>query len=333
MNAQDALSFSRLGDAVDEGGWALKNNKQNKLDIKEVPVFVEGGNILTTKNKEGGVVSIVGKGSLYANTLILDRQGKLNGDAVEKMIKEKEWSQEEIELSRTTLLGIDGRSPLYSSINSDDLDKKAREFLAKQELTKEVIAKSLNLPLDRVYFVSQAAYHIDMESRPGRNGEIFVRDPSQSVNFLEKLIDDPITPSEDKARLQTMLKNLPQKDNTSYEFNQLQMDQKALDLQAEQLKNSGFTVHRIPDSFEIPILDDRGYLINEYATRYMNGIMGSSKKTGEAFYLVASSGIKTLDKAFAEIMQEHEIKVHFLNNIEALLKAGGGSLDCITLHS
>jgi hypothetical protein len=102
VNAQDALSFSRLGDAVDEGGWALKNNKQNKLDIKEVPVFVEGGNTLTTKNKEGEVVSIVGKGSLYANTLILDRQGKLNGDAVEKMIKEKEWSQEEIELSRTS---------------------------------------------------------------------------------------------------------------------------------------------------------------------------------------------------------------------------------------
>ena len=99
----------------------------------------------------------------------------------------------------------------------------------------------------------------------------------------------------------------------------------------EELKNGGYKIVKIPCFTEINNgRDESGASIIENAINYMNGICGTSAKTGDKFYITNTSGDETLDaymdKYFKEVAGLD--KVYFAPT-KKYLEASGG-IDCLT---
>jgi hypothetical protein len=306
-NGLGARYSKQLGDALEERGWR----------VKRTDVFLEGGNVLMAANAQGRNLAVIGRGSLYANMVMLDKAGKLDITDVARLATSKQWSPAELARGRQfvkTLLEDPAASPAEN-------ERTVRETLAKLELTHRHIAKELNLPQDRVVFVTQNGGHVDMEARPGPDGTFFVNDPRQSLKLLNDVLVNNKLPAYERSVVQTLL-SLQREQFTPEVLN-------SLDAQAKELEAAGFKVVRAP----LNLGDPTGSVaaITPEKVNFANGVMGENKASGDAYYLTnAAPSAPAVQRAFAAFMKQHGVEqTHFFPSTGKLIDLGGG-LDCIT---
>lgn len=184
------------------------------------------------------------------------------------------------------------------------------------EKAKLQIASDLGLDVSDVTFIPQYDFHIDMLYRPLHNGEIAIPDFDEAIKLLQ---ENSIPTLENIERGQfsnkkeLMISYLQEMRDSSKDIR---------DEAEEKLRNSGYKI------VKIPCFTGKSNLTN---TNYMNGVGGTSSKTGETFYITNSSVYPELNGLIEPYLKKAGIdKVYFVST-QGFLCARGG-LDCITLE-
>lgn len=255
-----------------ENGGAF-NVKADKDKIHYGTSYLEGGNVLNTKLKDGTPAAVVGESSI--------------GMTLEIMGLEK--TPENI------------------------------------ELVKKQIASDLGLELEQVTFIPQHEFHIDMIYRPLQNGKFAVPDYEQGIAELEKLRDQTnetiqLQTEENPQQIKTLKRKLYKLNRKIEKLEQLSEDTKSIREEAyDCLSNGGYEVVKIP-CFTTEAND---------TTNFMNGIGGTSAKTGQTFYITNKSEFPELQAVAEQYLHQAGIdKVYFVSTQHALSSRGG--IDCLT---
>ncbi len=193
------------------------------------------------------------------------------------------------------------------------------------EKAKEVIAEDLGLSKEQVTFIPQHEFHIDMVYRPLHNGEVAVPDYEKGIEILKKFqadknmtdttLQDTDSLEERRAKIQAYKLNKQIKN-----LEQTAQDSQSIRAEAEvYLQKAGYKIIKIP-SFTASSQD---------GTNFMNGIGGTSNKTGESFYITNKSEYPELQNIIESYLKNAGIdKVYFVSTLKEL-KAKGG-IDCLT---
>lgn len=186
-------------------------------------------------------------------------------------------------------------------------------------------------------YIPQFDFHIDMHYRPLNDGQIAVPDYGAGINVLNGLIED-IDKKITSTDISPEQKNKLQKQKEDYlklidRLEEMNNKTEEISKEAEkELKDKGYEIVRIPSFTEIdkgsPIPTEKNSVENPI--NFMNGVCGTSTKTGDKFYITNTSGDETLDtymeKYFKEIIGFD--KVYFAPTKKYLANLGG--IDCLT---
>lgn len=270
--------------------------------------YLEGGNVLNTIRKDGTAGAIVGEGSIG---LTLD-------------LMKLEHTPENI--------------------------KKV----------KEMISKDLNLELDKITFIPQHEFHVDVTYHHMKNGVIAVPDYKEGAKILNSLLPEikaeielqkqeiekaglsreleKMTRSElqrlnrvSKARaskygpiakLYKLEDKLAKIEKKATELTQYMKNTQALRGEAnDYLMRAGYNIVKIPHF--AARTDER--------TNYLNGVGGTSQKTGQTFFITNKSEFPELDEIIQKYIQTAGVdKVYFVSTTDKLEHHGG--IDCLTIE-
>jgi len=283
--------------------------------------YLEGGNVLSTTGPSRERRIIIGQDSVLFSYLMLEEQGEFEDAEVQAMIGRLNLTTEQIETAQTVLTqaGI-----ITSSMTNDGKIAKATEYLAKHEITKQIIAKDLGVDPSQVTYVKQPGFHIDMYMRPGLDNTVFIQDYQETINLLDKLLRNPETKGGKRLILQKFRKHAIKM--------QREMGPTMADIK-NSLHQSGYKVISVPGVFHGA--DKRVGDVN-----FMNGITGTGKDDGK-FYITNGSNIPELNDAFARIMNFSGVdSIYFVGRsddkrgyepVHESLKEFG-ALDCRTIE-
>lgn len=173
------------------------------------------------------------------------------------------------------------------------------------EIAKKQIAEDLGLKTEKVTFMPQYDFHIDMAYRPLHNGQMAVPDYDEGIKLLQ---ETNIEGMSGQAKQALITKMTEMRDKTA-----------GIRLQAEEkLTEAGYEIVKIPC-----FATDSQSIIN-----YMNGIGGTSK-TGESFYITNKSDYPELNEAMKKYFKNAGIDKMYFVSTSPFLSAQGG-IDCLT---
>lgn len=272
-------------------------------DIIKGKTYLEGGNVLNTLTKNGEPGAVIGEESLkYTMVSMMS-------------------------------MNLDGSVEAIENIEALDLDN-ADEYRIK---AKKQIAKELGVKEENVTYIPQFDFHIDMYYRPLNNGQMAIPDYKAGIEVLNRLLQDIDTQIESKNISSEQNENLQHK---KQEFLKLlskleEMKNKTdtISTNAEnELKEKGYDVVKIPCFTEIDDGKDQGLDAKsvENPINYMNGVCGTSAKTGDKYYITNSSGDEILDKYMENYFKSVVgfDKIYFAPTKQYLSAMGG--IDCLT---
>ena len=292
---------------VNEQGGALLGERADQYshnialnDIIQSQTSLEGGNVLNTLTKTGEPAVIIGEESLkYSMVDIIINDLGNDGEQLEKIEK----------------MGLENQS----------------EY--KNKAIKQ-IALELGVKEENITFIPQFDFHIDMYYRPLNNGQMAVPDYEAGINILKdfvKNIDNEIgTNAENSASKNDSLYSQKQEYlNLITKLEEIKSKTETIAKDAEEeLIRDGYEIVRIPCFSDI----DKGGTLDtvENSINFMNGICGTSSKTGDKFYITNTSGDETLDKYMEKYFKEiiGFDKIYFAPTKAALKSLGG--IDCLT---
>lgn len=174
------------------------------------------------------------------------------------------------------------------------------------EKVKDQIAEDLNIKRENLTFIPQYDFHIDMLYRPLHNGEIAVPDFDEAIKILKENNIESMD-NEKKEELISKLESL--KNETQ-----------SIRAEAEDnLRASGYKLIKIP-CFTAD---------SKSGTNFMNGVGGTSEKTGQTFYITNKSEYPELQEYIEPYWKKAGVdKVYFVSTTNDLKRMGG--IDCLT---
>jgi hypothetical protein len=305
-----------VGKAAKASGW----------NVRATPLGIEGGNLLSMRNRSGETVALLGRNSLLMNWRVLANTKQLDTAAVDRVMTSKSF---DVSLaSEFKQISQKAGKPLT--------DAQASRMAAEVEVTKGAIANALNLDKKNVVVIEQAGFHIDMETRPIGDNKVMVSDLNASMNVLTQSIAElqATAPSAAKGRAAIdaeikQLEALRTRTQTAIESG----DQHLLDRKAKTLRSAGIDVVRAATNF--------GDIASEYSplnkgrpgpvnVNFANGIAATDKR-GSPYFITNFSASDTLNRVFSASMKKRGIAVEWTPTGTLLDRMGG--IDCITLHA
>jgi hypothetical protein len=308
-----------VGKAAKASGW----------DVRATPIGLEGGNVLSMRNRGGENVALVGRNSLLMNWRALANTKQLDAAAVNRVLATKSFDG--ALASEFKQIAQKGGKPITNA--------QASRMAAEVEVTKGVIASTLNLDKKKVLFIEQAGFHIDMETRPIGDNKVMVSDLKASVNMLTQSIAElrATAPSAAKGAeaINAEIKQLEAL-RTRTESGIENGDQHLLDRKANTLRSAGIEVVRAPINFGdiastfSPTEGKRSGRQGPVNVNFANGIAATDKR-GSPYFITNLSASDTLNKKFSASMKTRGIDVEWTPTGTLLDRLGG--IDCITLHA
>jgi hypothetical protein len=234
------ISAEALGKAIDEE--KAKRGDKEKTDVKPTMTYNEGGNMLVGTFPDGQPYAVIGRDGLLFSVFHLQEQFDKDPKKVEKfapkkvderlaeMEKASAFSKAELEdtVKRLEVVYSNPPTPLPSTATAKQEDeykkaqkqfekekkefdtdkvKFAKKFLAKMDIVKDYFAEDTQVPREKLIFVAQPDFHIDMHMRPVAPGKMMVNDYAENIKLIdEALKETPIEPWE-KKQLESMRKH------------------------------------------------------------------------------------------------------------------------------
>lgn len=178
------------------------------------------------------------------------------------------------------------------------------------EKVKNQIAEDLNIKRENLTFIPQFDFHIDMLYHPLHNGEIAVPDFDEAIKILKENNIESINEDCGEEGKEYMISRLEA----------LKIRTQSTREEAEDnLKSAGYKLVKIPYF--------TGIIAN--TTNFMNGVGGTSKKTGQTYYITNKSEFPELQELVEPYLKAAGIdKVYYVSTDEYLYLMGG--IDCLT---
>lgn len=171
------------------------------------------------------------------------------------------------------------------------------------KLAKKQIAADLGLKEENITYIPQYEYHIDMCYRPLHNGDIAIPDYEAGVKIAKKL------PVPEDYTNETWQENIKETKKQGENIKEIQQEAE------KKLIQAGYNLIRIPQSIN---------------GNYMNGITGTSPKTGKSFYITNSSGSEAEDNMIKKYFEKAGIDhVYFVSTFK-YFSPDDGAIDCLT---
>lgn len=333
-----------------QGGVAQRNTQidaeqlaeASGLSLERTRSYLEGGNMLSGTLPNGDPYALVGKDSLLLSTFDYERQKipEFSADNVtarrESMGLNADFDSLPVE---TQALVEDTAQRLFESARDMDATAPDREaaldFLAKQDIAKDILAQDIGVPREDITIVDQPEFHIDMYMRPLAPGQVMINDFDANKRLLEDALSRAEPDSEDALHIHSMLEN-----NEIARAAMEPVNQRII----AQLESAGIEVIRAPGVFKSENSPDTpsdkqvngGRLAN-----FMNAVPATRPGTNEQIFLTNHSSVDPLREAYVDYMQGLGIsQVYFLGTekgsgsrsvAEMSLKSEGG-LDCRENH-
>ena len=212
---------------------------------------------------------------------------------------------------------IVGESSIGTTLSLMNLEPSKENI----ELVKQQIAEDLGLEKSQVTFIPQFDFHIDMMYHPLHNGEIAVPDFDAAISFLEN--NDIPSMNQPYEGIDEEYKDCKtEKDKRIKILKKLRDETAILREDAEKkLSGNGYKLVKIP------------YFTTSMAqadsVNFMNGVGGTSKKTGQSFFITNKSEYPELQAFIESYFKNAGIdKVYFVSTDKMLGYQGG--IDCLT---
>ena len=221
---------------------------------------------------------------------------------------------------------------------------------------KAIIAEDLGLELEKVTFIPQHEFHVDVTYHPMKNGVIAVPDYKEGAKVLTEMLNKVVAeinakkaellePSGDapaKTEVEK-LNNLKKRINSR---NEKETDLQKLEAKAKKLKQK---INELREYMKATMgirAEANDYMIRAgynlvklpyfstgpfEKTNYMNGVGGTSEKTGQTFFITNKSEYPELDEYIEKYFAAAGVdKVYFVSSTEKL--SDGGGIDCLTIE-
>ena len=295
-------------------------------EAQRTRTYIEGGNLLPGVTSDGRPYAMVGRDSLVISAFHLDQQRAFSNAQVDAKVRELrgagKLTPQLVEETAAQLHRVEQWTSWRAPAQVTAAHRaEAPRFLAKLELTKEIAARDLGLPADRLISLTQPEFHIDMHMRPLAPGEVIVHHPGKSIEVIDQALADPRTPAWERSELQSMRRNavLEQRE-MGHVYDQI----------FAELAEAGLIAIEAPGVF----------MSHNRDANFMNGIPGTTER-GQTYYLTNSSSLTSLERAFQRFVQDLGVeRVEFLGSAyggprslsvsEYSLSMAGG-LDCRTV--
>ena len=325
--------------AVDQGGEQVNAEELGKTSGMKVDndarTYNEGGNMLVGTLPNGQPYGVIGRDGVLTSTFLLE---KLYAKDASKV---PEFDPANI-AARLKKLGLDA-SPLNAdnkllleltlkrlqAVDASKTEDDAKDFLAKLDIAKDVMAKDVGIPRNNIAFVPQPEFHIDMFMRPLGPGQVMISDYDATIKFLEDAKKKATPGSWEEREIDSMLQDARDKKAAM---------QPIVDEIAKQLKAAGLEVVRAPGAMEGEMDSGSTRHVN-----FMNAIPGTSQGSNQQYYVTNYTSLQPLREAFEEYMKDQGIeKVYWVGD-----QGGGqhsksaseqslddmGGLDCRDVHA
>lgn len=204
------------------------------------------------------------------------------------------------------------------------------------QVAKTQIAKELGIKQENLTIIPQYDFHIDMHYRALNDGQMGIPDYETGITVLNELtqnIDKKLTSSNIQSEQKEILENKKQKYlKLLAKLKEMQVATAEISKAAEEeLKKQGYEIVKIPCFTDIDN-GKKGLLGSsvENPVNYMNGVCGTSTKTGNKFYITNTSGDADLDEYMKNYLKQNVgfDKVFFAPTKNYLSALGG--IDCLT---
>lgn len=321
-------SFHGAVDARNEAQLAVDLAQSVSREAIILDTYLEGGNVTPGTSSDSKPYALVGRDSLVVSAFQLSRNGAFQDNQVEskwlEMLSTGIVTDADVDVAAQKMLRVvQMTSQVPPQAVTPEIKERARRFLAELELTKQLIADNIGLPVERTVFVTQPDFHIDMYMRPAHPGEVMVNHPAMCMALIDEALKDPTATEWQKAELQQM------KQSAQIE---LQYLGPMYDQLMTELGNAGLIVIPTPGVFY-----GKDRLAN-----FMNAQPGTTDQ-GETYWITIGSSITPLQNAFEQFMNDNigVDRIAFIGNAGGSateLTAGeqslllSGSNDCREVH-
>ena len=303
---------------------------QSNVDFKEARSYVEGGNILPVTRADGSVNLIIGRDSVDFSVKAIEESGGFEQQDIQTKLDEMEAASsfEQASVKKTVerlevVAGIQGRTQEYQNLSEDEKLSKAKEYLAKRELAKEVIAEDFGVQQEDITFIDQMGYHIDFFTRPLAEDKILIHDSQKAMEMVEEALQDPGLGEEEKSVL------IQYRNQIDSELQDEELQSKITNVK-QQLAADGYEVIGIGGAFRTPGSHSREEKRKIWSS-FLNAELGTTQDD-RTFYLTADSPSPTLEKVFAQQLADNDLvdELHFIGGEDAKrAMAGYGGVDCL----
>ena len=221
---------------------------------------------------------------------------------------------------------------------------------------KAIIAEDLGLELNKVTFIPQHEFHVDVTYHPMKNGEIAIPDYKEGAKILTEMLNklgeeinakklelfEPSGEALPKSEVEKLNKIKNRQDSRRkkeidlqyLEIKAMALRQKINELRGymkatmgiraeanDYLARAGYKLVRIPYFSTGPY----------EKTNYINGVGGTSEKTGQTFFITNKSEYAELDEYVEKYFAAAGVdKVYFVSSTDKL--SDGGGIDCLTIE-
>lgn len=314
----------------------------NGWNVRTTPLAIDGGNLLALGDGKGGVVALVGRDSLLVNWMMLRNANAFAKLAVDLVVVGRNYDADLVNEF------VNASARMGQPLSKDDAIRMAAEV----EVTKKIFYSALNLPREKVVFIKQATFHIDMAISLIGPNKVMVSDLNLSLQAIDasfaalktrqaqiqsqqsgqgSLQTDKSQQNQgSKISVKEVTQNLT--DILALEAfrrqTQISIDagaQALLDNGAQTLQRAGITVVRAATNFGGIVQSKPPPPLANFA----NGIAAKDRQ-GKTYFITNKSASESLNRNFETFMATLGIDVEWTST-GSLLKDGGG-LHCITLR-
>jgi len=321
--------------------------------------YNEGGNMLTGTKPNGESYAVVGRDGLLLSAFHLEDTSDPVFDAakVDARIKAMGLDQPFASLPKATQAEIDVTIKRLKAAGETFPDlaaerKRATEFLAKIDLTKDLFAQDIGVDRKNLTFVAQPDFHIDMHMRPLGPGQMMINDFDANLKLLTEAKKKATPGSWEDKELDTMIDHAKKMKAVLGPV---------MDQIAQELKDSGLEVIRAPGVMEaqmaqapvekdsdvgtfLGLAADKTYdqatlkaelmakgitdpVLAEVLTQtfkrhvnFMNAVPGTSNGSNKQFYMTNATSLPSLTAAYEDYLKQ----THGIETVYWLGGDGGG---------
>jgi hypothetical protein len=289
-------AVSARGEADAAADLAARLGRQHKV----TRCYVEGGNILPATSSDGQPYALVGRDSLVVSAFHMQEAGTFTDAEISARWESLrgDISTDAMARTREQLTRAEQAASWWRETNAVSDDQAAR-YLAIEALAADAIAADMGIPRERVVFVTQPEFHIDMHLRPLRPGEVLVNHPQACVAALDEAMADPAATAWQQAELSAMLTRAREEQGArSAVYDQI----------ITELEQAGLIAIRAPGVF------DSGVRM----ANFTNAVPGTTA-AGETFYICNGSSVTPLQEAFARFVRSCGV-----DHVDFVALEGGG---------